>query len=67
MSEETVKLILAAALAACEVYAMDPTRFPILAWLWDFIATVCGRVANVLGLWSVQARVNYFQVVGSYS
>lgn len=67
MSEETLKLILAAAIAVCEIYAMDPTKFPIFAWFWDLIATLCGELANILGAWSVKARVNYFDAVRSMS
>lgn len=63
MNDDNLRLLLAAAIAVCEIYAMDPTRFPVFAWFWDFIAKVTGTLANALGYVAVQARLNYFEAV----
>jgi hypothetical protein len=61
--DEWIKYLATAALVLAEAYAVQPWKFPVFAWFWDFIARVCGRLANSLGWISVNARANYFMAV----
>lgn len=63
MSEDTLQLLAAATIAVCQIYVMEPWKFPVFAHFWDFIARLCGELANVLGWWSMKARQNYFVAV----
>jgi hypothetical protein len=65
MSDEIYRLIAVAIAAVTELYAMDDSKLPIFAKFWDIVATICGKLANVLGWIAVEARANYFQVVGT--
>lgn len=66
MSEETIQLIAAAVVAVCQIYMIEPWKFPVFAYVWDFIAQFCGEMANSLAKISMQARSNYFEAVAAY-
>jgi hypothetical protein len=66
MSEETIQLIAAAVVALCQVYMVEPWKFPVFAYFWDLIAKACAHLSNSLAWWSVQARSNYFAAVAAY-
>ena len=61
-----MQLIGAVAVAVMQIYALNGYDFPFLAWLWDIIAKTTGRIANLLGFISIQARLNYYTVINSY-
>lgn len=63
MSEETFQLLAAATIAVCQIYVMEPWKFQVFARFWDIIAKFCGRLANLLGWISLEARKNYFVAV----
>lgn len=63
MSEDLIQLIATAVVVLSQLYFMEPWKFPIFAKFWDTIARICGRMANVLGWVSVEARANYFLAV----
>lgn len=60
MSEDTVQLLAAAAIAICQIYVAEPWKFHVFARFWDLFARITGRIANVLGWMSLEARHNYF-------
>jgi hypothetical protein len=64
MSDETLKYVAMAVIALCEVYALGGYyNYSAVAAFWDWVARVTGRIANVLGFVSVQARLNYITEV----
>jgi hypothetical protein len=63
MSDNAWQIIAAAVVTLAQVYMVEPWKFPILAKFWDIVASICGRLANMLGLVAVQARANYFSVI----
>jgi hypothetical protein len=67
MSDDAIQLIAAAAIAVCQIYAMEPWKFPIFAKFWDFMARLCGNLANMLGWWSMKARENYYTAIAEIS
>lgn len=67
MSDDTLQIIAAAAIAVCQIYAIEPWKFPVFAKFWDLVARICGHLANMLGWWSIQARKNYFSAVSEVS
>lgn len=66
MSRELIELIGTCIVVVAQIYMLDAHDFPFMAWLWDFIARLCGETANTLGRMSLQARSNYFKVVTTY-
>lgn len=60
MSENTIQLLAAAAIAVCQIYVMEPWKFHVFARFWDWFARITGNLANVLGYMSLEARHNYF-------
>lgn len=67
MSEETVQLIAAATIAVCQIYVMEPWKFPVFAKFWDSLARFFGELANLLGWWSMRARENYYTALAEVS
>ena len=63
--DEVIKYIATAAIVLMEAYAIQPWKFPVFAWFWDRVATICGLLANRLGWISMQARYNYYTAVSS--
>jgi len=63
MNENAVQLIAAVTIAVCQVYVMEPWKFPVFARFWDYIACICGILANMLGWWSMRAREKYYTVL----
>jgi hypothetical protein len=63
VSDESRKIIAEAAVALLYCWVALEHDFPVLAWLYDKIALYCGYLANLLADISMQARLNYFQVV----
>lgn len=67
MSDETLQLIAAATVAVCQIYMAEPWKFPVFARFWDFMARLCGILANMLGWWSMKARENYYMAIAEVS
>jgi hypothetical protein len=63
MSNETWQMIAAAIVALTQVYATRTDAGMLTARFWDFVARVCGQIANFLGWMSLRARANYFAAV----
>jgi hypothetical protein len=57
------QIIAAAVVTMTQMYMLEPWKYPVFARLWDWIATVCGRLANILGWWSMKARSNYYTAI----
>lgn len=57
---ENLKYIAAAAIALMQLYYYTPWHQNMFAMFWDYVARVCGYLANMLGWVSVEARANYF-------
>jgi len=60
VSEDTIQLIAAAAIAIAQIYVMEPWKFQVFARFWDWVARLTGTLANILGYISLEARHNYF-------
>jgi spore maturation protein SpmA len=65
MTDDSIQLLCAAIVALCQVYAMQP-QAPLFATLWDFLATVCGKLANLLARMSLVYRTYYFEAISAY-
>ena len=63
MDENTANIISTAIMAITQLYALRATDFPLFAYVWDFIASITGWIANLFGNISVNARLAYFEAV----
>jgi hypothetical protein len=67
MTDDTKQLIAIAVVTVAQIYVTEPNKIrETFARFWDFIAVLCGEIANALGFVSMQARQNYYEVVNSY-
>jgi hypothetical protein len=66
MSDEAVQLIAAAVVTLAQLYVIEPWKYPVFAYWWDWIAKICGNLAKILADVAMRARLNYFTVVNSY-
>lgn len=63
MNTDTAQLIGLAVLILAEQYMIAPWQFNVFARVWDAVAKICAFMADILGWVSMQARLNYYQVV----
>jgi hypothetical protein len=63
MDKNVLELVAMCVLALCEVYAVHGSDISPLAYVYDFIATITGYIANWLGFVSMRARLNYMEVI----
>lgn len=66
MSDETIQLIAAAIVTMAQLYVIEPWKYPVFAYIWDWIATMAGRLARIFADLAMRARLNYFTVVTAY-
>lgn len=57
---DNIRYIAAAIVAVIQLYYYTPNHQGMFAAFWDYIAKVCGGLANMLGWIAVEARANYF-------
>ncbi len=64
MKPEMIQLIGAVIVLISEAYVTEPWKvYQSYAKFWDFIARLCGELANALGHISMRARASYYTAV----
>jgi hypothetical protein len=66
VKDSYIDLIAAAVVTLAQLYVIEPWKFPVFAKFWDWLATLCGVLANHLGWMAMRARSNYYLAVSEY-
>ena len=62
--QELVRVLCMTALVAFEWYAMQPYHEPFVARMWNYLAAVYRRIAEIAGRAAITAENNYYTAAG---